>query len=163
MFRVGSIPACAGKTFAMSRSPFVVMVDPRVCGEDFASAWALVCAWGRSPRVRGRLSTSLPAASATRSIPACAGKTACADSMRISRRVDPRVCGEDSKACSPGSLESGRSPRVRGRRRQGHKALFGQGSIPACAGKTLGKSCMITVVQVDPRVCGEDTCWLMAS
>ena len=71
----GSIPACAGKTHSGREFVSTRPVDPRVCGEDGIHEAENVRNGGRSPRVRGRPSTSSSAAISARSIPACAGKT----------------------------------------------------------------------------------------
>ena len=69
------IPACAGKTRSASRSPPTWRAHPRVCGENGVAANGVRLPLGSSPRVRGKLPPGARADTASRLIPACAGKT----------------------------------------------------------------------------------------
>ena len=71
----GIIPACAGNTGHLARSPLPTRDHPRVCGEHVVSFVPVSSRTGSSPRVRGT-----PRARSTRLydngiIPACAGNT----------------------------------------------------------------------------------------
>ena len=50
----GLIPACAGKTSPRQRAAARTKAHPRVCGENRLAGWVGPCAWGSSPRVRGK-------------------------------------------------------------------------------------------------------------
>ena len=128
-----------------------------MCGEDARLVPGAVRVEGRSPRVRGRLGVLAEDLLVVRSIPACAGKTQGRCVTRTNRRVDPRVCGEDSPVRVPHRWIGGRSPRVRGRPRGNAQVVVHKRSIPACAGKTAMKCVIQTHRVVDPRVCGEDS------
>ena len=72
-------------------------------------------------------------------------------------RDDPRVCGEDTACAETVEVTRGRSPRVRGRRRDPENTLLACGTIPACAGKTSRERLPRNSEGDDPRVCGEDS------
>ena len=69
-------------------------------------------------------------------IPACAGKTYACGARESNGRAHPRVCGENSISARTKSVQSGSSPRVRGKREAEALAKDSSGLIPACAGKT---------------------------
>ena len=93
--RLGTIPACAGKTFAPRNRGRPRRDDPRVCGEDCSHRGLSMRAEGRSPRVRGRRERDARAARLPGTIPACAGKTAARRARSPMGTDDPRLCGED--------------------------------------------------------------------
>ncbi len=111
---------------------------------------------GRSPRARGRLQRGRHGSRLERSIPACAGETQPPAESDLSRGVDPRVRGGDSRSSSYQSTPSGRSPRARGRLQAAGWWLAQVWSIPACAGETDPPSPYIPTYRVDPRVRGGD-------
>ena len=154
--RLGSIPACAGKTDSAPNTNLPDPVDPRVCGEDSSISAVRQHVRGRSPRVRGRHDSIDRTVTRYGSIPACAGKTIQSTSCCPILRVDPRVCGEDHPSSSNHQASGGRSPRVRGRRKWKGEGTHFFGSIPACAGKTPVAPGQRSAKWVDPRVCGED-------
>ena len=90
---LGSIPACAGEPIRDWRLAFMERVDPRVCGGAHGPVHPSDDARGRSPRVRGSLSSPEVNAAAKRSIPACAGEPTIRPNALTFIRVDPRVCG----------------------------------------------------------------------
>ena len=55
----------------------------------------------------------------------------------IKASAHPRVCGENSLSRWKVQIQSGSSPRVRGKRLRELIEAFDAGLIPACAGKTL--------------------------
>ena len=88
-----SIPAYAGEPGPSALAGGILGVYPRVCGgtigPDRAGSWRP----GLSPRMRGNLPVSIPAAVVSRSIPAYAGEP---PRFRIAGpgfSVYPRVCG----------------------------------------------------------------------
>ena len=131
----GSIPACAGKPPRPTPAADQSRVDPRVCGETMPATWDETRDEGRSPRVRGNLSSSTSARLSGGSIPACAGKPQLeyVDAQVIG--VDPRVCGETQQTPILPPGHAGRSPRVRGNRGWRTWSIWSDRSIPACAGK----------------------------
>ncbi len=153
---VGSIPAGAGETRPRPASEWAERVDPRGCGGDFAREPRNSFRTGRSPRVRGRRAAIRPSRAAPRSIPAGAGETQRPATPTIPTRVDPRGCGGDRAKRRYRHARSGRSPRVRGRRRCGALFTHHPGSIPAGAGETKMYPPALSLVRVDPRGCGGD-------
>ncbi len=73
---VGSIPAYAGEAVDISTCPQDEQVDPRVCGGGHHHDHDNKSGWGRSPRMRGRPSSSTIINHAQGSIPAYAGEAA---------------------------------------------------------------------------------------
>ena len=92
--------------------------------------------WGSSPRVRGKLATTIINALKPGLIPACAGKT-------LKRR------------CMTWPL-SGSSPRVRGKLLILAPKPKTPRLIPACAGKTFFGEAFEEEFGAHPRVCGEN-------
>ena len=151
-----SIPAGAGETADPPATESWKRVDPRGCGGDFLCSRASLGAWGRSPRVRGRLPHELRALPQWGSIPAGAGETAAKTAFSQSGAVDPRGCGGD--LFNRGDIEEarGRSPRVRGRLIKDNAGPDRRRSIPAGAGETLDATSRRRTKGVDPRGCGGD-------
>ena len=90
-------------------------------------------------------------------IPACAGKTRRRPTRSPTDRAHPRVCGENVNDRMHGELESGSSPRVRGKLFHRRSARRRRRLIPACAGKTFWVWCWSRFLGAHPRVCGENT------
>ena len=112
----GSIPACAGETAGQGCTLHRKRVDPRVRGGDTTSPAAIDLTGGRSPRARGRRTSTASPPATGRSIPACAGETVCCNVLTLMQWVDPRVRGGDASSRICLSRVTGRSPRARGRR-----------------------------------------------
>ena len=156
--RLGLIPACAGKTHAMSRTRRSGSAHPRVCGENSVRATTRQDYRGSSPRVRGKRWSGTSDPPGARLIPACAGKTPRPGPRARRGAAHPRVCGENRDDWARRSARSGSSPRVRGKHlRTGPRRLL-VGLIPACAGKTpTPPSWSCSTRRAHPRVCGENT------
>ena len=132
----GIIPACAGNTGHLARSPLPTRDHPRVCGEHVVSFVPVSSRTGSSPRVRGtRIEKDRPEA-VRGIIPACAGNTRRRTRRARIRRDHPRVCGEHTRANTVPALRSGSSPRVRGTLPVSELGFQLGGIIPACAGNT---------------------------
>ena len=112
---------------------------------------------GPSPRVRGKPPSSGGCRAAFRSIPACAGETACLSTPALSRPVHPRVCGGNPVDARPREPVGGPSPRVRGKHAESFCRRTDRRSIPACAGETPVRSPSGHHRRVHPRVCGGNT------
>ena len=132
---VGSIPACAGEPFSLSKKLIIRRVYPRVCGGTSLFLRSRIRPVGLSPRVRGNPHSAPAAASPSRSIPACAGEPPSPTTRPPRLQVYPRVCG-GTPTCFPYTAPApGLSPRVRGNPRPHVQPLAAAGSIPACAGE----------------------------
>ena len=171
----GSIPARAGKPVPCNAISGLNEVYPRPCGEAVPGNQIPRHSQGLSPPVRGSRPAGVPARVRPGSIPARAGKPrapgrrpACSRSIparagkpprRAGRscraRVYPRPCGEASGCGTYRPTGSGLSPPVRGSRRQEDRGLRIAGSIPARAGKPMGRWRSAGVGRVYPRPCGE--------
>ena len=134
---LGSIPACAGEPWGLSRAGKGRGVYPRVCGGAEPAAETGNIGLGLSPRVRGSLNLYLVVTLRRGSIPACAGEPPSIRTMRLLWTVYPRVCGGAGDAVAGDARQAGLSPRVRGSHHHGHAVRRRRGSIPACAGEPL--------------------------
>ena len=155
-FRVGLIPACAGKTTSGSGRWAISRAHPRVCGENAARGRRRVETQGSSPRVRGKQERNREGVMFYRLIPACAGKTTRRQTLATLPRAHPRVCGENTTRVSPRPRLRGSSPRVRGKLAKSGQPRLSPGLIPACAGKTHFSGFGIFFAKAHPRVCGEN-------
>ena len=152
----GLIPACAGKTPIKPAIRSLPRAHPRVCGENLLFVALQGCENGSSPRVRGKHDLTRTALASVGLIPACAGKT---ERQWLDLRrsgAHPRVCGENRATRKSTRKAPGSSPRVRGKRPDGHNASVNDGLIPACAGKTKGRDAPPLHEWAHPRVCGEN-------
>ena len=66
------------------------------------------------------------------------------------------MCGENTPIGSGAFLNTGSSPRVRGKRWISAASVAKEGLIPACAGKTDRRSSRLLSLRAHPRVCGEN-------
>ena len=154
------IPARAGKTpgapHAHQRDP----AHPRACGENGVTHVFSAQSVGSSPRVRGKRGLLGAGLSATRLIPARAGKTTTRRRRSRGRTAHPRACGENEPVRALVLDCDGSSPRVRGK--PGVKAdnSLILGLIPARAGKTSVIALWGSLNPAHPRACGENL-WLL--
>ena len=155
-----SIPAYAGETGKGQEHARTLRVDPRVCGGNRWRSSSPRCLSGRSPRMRGKLSAAAIPVSAARSIPAYAGETGKGQEHARTLRVDPRVCGGNTRCVSRGQATEGRSPRMRGKRSPPREEIPARRSIPAYAGETGSARLRVGRLDVDPRVCGGNASFL---
>ena len=152
----GLIPARAGKTSRVHRSGLRRRAHPRACGENSPTPSSARLDRGSSPRVRGKLRSLYRASYGDGLIPARAGKTYTLSSPAGSLSAHPRACGENALGKASGSLTSGSSPRVRGKRWSCRPRRRIRGLIPARAGKTSRKSLATSRRLAHPRACGEN-------
>ena len=150
----GSIPARAGETRRSSRPGSCRRVHPRACGGNRILNLNQFADGGPSPRVRGKQDVGRPAVRRIRSIPARAGETCVGCHNTGERRVHPRACGGNGSRAVSAALESGPSPRVRGKQRLLDLPEVGAGSIPARAGETGEHQDWSIWKPVHPRACG---------
>ena len=134
-FNSGIIPADAGSTRFSCRASCSTEDHPRGCGEHISTPKAYPPSVGSSPRMRG-------------------AHRACM-SMKTWMRDHPRGCGEhllaiDFPPCLPGS-----SPRMRGAPIGIIEDITIGRIIPADAGSTEHRRCIMNRIEDHPRGCGE--------
>ena len=134
--QAGSIPACAGEPRAGRAATPIRWVYPRVCGGTYwqpshPAEWE-----GLSPRVRGNRNSAGASATATGSIPACAGEPRVLSSSLWRPAVYPRVCGGTWAAAVRADTCAGLSPRVRGNPATASIAADSRGVYPRVCGGT---------------------------
>ena len=152
----GLIPACAGKTSNAAPNAHPTTAHPRVCGENKSIPPLGRSMAGSSPRVRGKRQAHAPGAAAGRLIPACAGKTSTPAWPGTRPPAHPRVCGENSPRVWRRTIQTGSSPRVRGKLPCCPLPSRLARLIPACAGKTRPAPTPGRDGEAHPRVCGEN-------
>ena len=153
----GLIPARAGKTVCVCCCLGVMGAHPRACGENARRRGGAVPDRGSSPRVRGKPSPVGSSPSASRLIPARAGKTRRRSTRSAAPSAHPRACGENP--CQQPSVfpRRGSSPRVRGKHYGSQSAAPPDWLIPARAGKTIGRGRWRRRRGAHPRACGENS------
>ena len=152
----GLIPAHAGKTTPHSHDPRAPGAHPRSRGENFACGAAIAKNVGSSPLTRGKPPRSSSTSSATRLIPAHAGKTTPACESANGSTAHPRSRGENEEAASADGLEAGSSPLTRGKLHPKTGKPLDDGLIPAHAGKTSTYSHTRAHPRAHPRSRGEN-------
>ena len=133
---IGIIPAYAGNTQSNTMRGASVWDHPRVCGEHLTGNPYLLMVPGSSPRMRGTLGFSVTNTNDAGIIPAYAGNTVRACSLRLVMWDHPRVCGEHPRDTAPRVQTRGSSPRMRGTLRPQGRDAACPGIIPAYAGNT---------------------------
>ena len=129
-------------------------VHPRACGGNRSGIPPTAFAVGASPRLRGKLTPSVPAGSGRRCIPAPAGETPVNSTVPASTAVHPRACGGNPDPADEPDAGNGASPRLRGKPSPRPCAAASSGCIPAPAGETGGRARLDRVPEVHPRACG---------
>ena len=113
------------------------------------------CAWGSSPRVRGKAQQYRLDRAAQGIIPAGAGKSIRTVPRRALRWDHPRGCGEKAWPLQGWCRGRGSSPRVRGKVVNHGLSPLSVGIIPAGAGKSIFTPREISGYEDHPRGCGE--------
>ena len=126
-----------------------------MCGEKDKAKEMGATTKGSPPRVRGKGTSSASTTALFRITPAYAGKSTHQPPSGRGTRDHPRVCGEKLSTTSTDIHPAGSPPRVRGKVSAGKILLHDGGITPACAGKSLARSCLPGCLRDHPRVCGE--------
>ena len=132
---VGITPACAGKSTVSKSGTRWKWDHPRVCGEKNCLQLRITEALGSPPRVRGKVTSLIPALPLHGITPACAGKSIVEFGNSAVSRDHPRVCGEKVYYNGGFAVFQGSPPRVRGKDASGADATPWIRITPACAGK----------------------------
>ena len=130
------IPAHAGQTCCRRRPSRSRPDHPRACG---ANSFTPAFNWpstGSSPRMRGKLREPLRVLHDIRIIPAHAGQTSWAVSVRYAFADHPRACGANLPEAYLVRDVLGSSPRMRGKRHGDRAQPRTLRIIPAHAGQT---------------------------
>ena len=135
---------------------FTVWAHPRSRGENSIMPAGMAVVRGSSPLTRGKPLSRLLALWRHGLIPAHAGKTESARSLRIRRGAHPRSRGENPPGGDEGQSIGGSSPLTRGKLADQALTLDGLGLIPAHAGKTRGKCARSPGRWAHPRSRGEN-------
>ena len=151
------IPAHAGQT---SSSPSICQQrpdHPRACGANQAAGLNAGILGGSSPRMRGKHRVHRVRGRGIRIIPAHAGQTSWAASVRYAFADHPRACG--ANPIPPEKWKGGRgsSPRMRGKPRSSTRRSPTPRIIPAHAGQTSLFSVSSILTSDHPRACGANS------
>ena len=154
-FLAGTIPALAGKPYALHNCLYLRRDYPRARGETAARSPVGRRDKGLSPRSRGNHCPKFSSSLMAGTIPALAGKPAARASPPLSLGDYPRARGETTRAFATGSSASGLSPRSRGNRCSDCSGPCSAGTIPALAGKPPSVPCGTSFRGDYPRARGE--------
>ncbi len=149
------IPASAGNTSSLERSPIRQPVHPRVRGEHLHHLAGVEPLPGSSPRPLGTREVAAVREVHARFIPASAGNTAGKENTELFPTVHPRVRGEHGVQGDWGAVYRGSSPRPRGTRQRHLDRCRRARFIPASAGNTSASRISRRCAAVHPRVRGE--------
>ena len=137
----GNTPACAGKSTSTNKRQHCHRKYPRVRGEERWNNRRLHELREIPPRARGRVSVSGIDRCVAGNTPACAGKRRTSRRMSFTSRKYPRVRGEERLSARVDLTPSEIPPRARGRVISSFAQLENPGNTPACAGKSVVRSC----------------------
>ena len=129
-------------------------VYPRVGGGNVELECRDTLSEGLSPRGRGKRVERFTQGYGPGSIPAWAGETCGFAVPQVLVRVYPRVGGGNPSGYTPDGLQTGLSPRGRGKLSGLSSFPHNLGSIPAWAGETLIFKSAASIAAVYPRVGG---------
>ena len=133
----GNIPAHAGKTMSMGITILLPEEHPRARGENIIGVKSSSSSSGTSPRTRGKPLGVHDWGIRRRNIPAHAGKTVQGVYHHWWGREHPRARGENTLEENKMVLDSGTSPRTRGKPTITSFGEIWHRNIPAHAGKTF--------------------------
>ena len=148
------IPAHAGQTRASTTIRRHRADHPRACGAN-RFRWNLNhVASGSSPRMRGKPISMSSVVVDPRIIPAHAGQTCSVLTIMAGSADHPRACGANERSAWLFAVESGSSPRMRGKLVAYLPANRRPRIIPAHAGQTIGRRSSSKWTSDHPRACG---------
>ena len=157
-YRLGLIPAHAGKTHAPGVRAAAYRAHPRSRGENSAHQQDTARETGSSPLTRGKRNDRARKGARGGLIPAHAGKTPCSGRRPGMLRAHPRSRGENSWTLVSTRAITGSSPLTRGKPAQHLVAQLLEGLIPAHAGKTAPAVTSWSPATAHPRSRGENMC-----
>ena len=158
----GIIPAGAGRSSSRVYGGVKRGDHPRGCGEKPIDIQISNLREGSSPRVRGEDTKTSPCPTASRIIPAGAGRRSNLRKSTWSAQDHPRGCGEKETLAAVTVAAMGSSPRVRGEEKVGKLYRGWPGIIPAGAGRRSRRRCPQGQLGDHPRGCGEKACVMSA-
>ena len=149
------IPASAGSTSPRRRSRPRWPAHPRERGEHPMLVRWFWAASGSSPRARGARRRRRGPVGGVGLIPASAGSTPSRPIRRSRQPAHPRERGEHEWSGHADEGRAGSSPRARGARVPQGRVRAQRRLIPASAGSTRYRKCLITPRRAHPRERGE--------
>ena len=129
---------------------------PRSRGENCVCVAHATTPNGSSPLTRGKRNRYNFRRSYTRLIPAHAGKTVAAQLPHRGKPAHPRSRGENPARIHAGTRGRGSSPLTRGKQLLALRVRVLQRLIPAHAGKTRHRPCILRQPRAHPRSRGEN-------
>ena len=153
------IPAHAGQTRCERCRRYGRADHPRACGANTSTEGNADSTYGSSPRMRGKQRAFIENTLKPRIIPAHAGQTLAYYKPLQLPSDHPRACGANSALRPSNILQSGSSPRMRGKPRLCTAAISALRIIPAHAGQTCGGRRGPACSADHPRACGANMRW----
>ena len=160
-FRI--IPAHAGQTTIFLFNSARWSDHPRACGANPCRPPIRWMNTGSSPRMRGKLGHRHRRYGRARIIPAHAGQTRPRPRTPVSPTDHPRACG--ANPCRPPIrwMNTGSSPRMRGKLGHRHRRYGRARIIPAHAGQTRPRPRTPVSPTDHPRACGANVSAIFAT
>ena len=152
---LGSTPRMRGIFFCTVDVIKICRFNPAYAGNISACFGCKIRQLGSTPRMRGICSYSPSSMVSIRFNPAYAGNINPLILFDSSIQVQPRVCGEYSKAQPKDERRTGSTPRMRGILQNVYICAILHRFNPAYAGNITPLSVSFASKQVQPRVCGE--------
>ena len=144
-FRI--IPARAGQTLRIGTDCNAESDHPRACGANVDLHCGYVFIAGSSPRVRGKPVETQHAVIEMRIIPARAGQTTRTRSTSARTTDHPRACGANRDHHFTAGVQTGSSPRVRGKQSDFMRKLLSAGPSIIGFAQWLQSSCYCSCFQ----------------
>ena len=132
----GITPAYAGKREGPKNAQSKVGDHPRVCGEKCIPLTRGHGRQGSPPRMRGKVTSLIPALPLHGITPAYAGKSPASGPVWRKRGDHPRVCGEKAPSAALFARLAGSPPRMRGKVQKVRILAHEERITPAYAGKS---------------------------
>ena len=152
----GLIPAHAGKTRPWPRPTQPTRAHPRSRGENQNGEDTTLPKKGSSPLTRGKQDRGDSRVIRGGLIPAHAGKTTTMPAGMVDVGAHPRSRGENPTDATTNLAAGGSSPLTRGKRLDACPHAVNEGLIPAHAGKTHERTCVMANNEAHPRSRGEN-------
>ena len=134
--RMGITPAYAGKSCIYRSTTSISWDHPRVCGEKSFKTSTSCWSKGSPPRMRGKVTSLIPALPLHGITPAYAGKSPASGPVWRKRGDHPRVCGEKAPSAALFARLAGSPPRMRGKVQKVRILAHEERITPAYAGKS---------------------------
>ena len=148
-------PAYAGKSKPQPKAMGTFQDHPRLCGEKLQISSRYVTITGSPPPMRGKVSPLGQGVLHFRITPAYAGKSLLQNTVSVTIKDHPRLCGEKWRGVNVKFSAQGSPPPMRGKELVQKASLCRCRITPAYAGKSQRPHVSLGIIRDHPRLCGE--------